>query len=567
MTAAGAVAGRAPHGILVSSILLKTVRDRWLGWLVATVALGLLLWWGMAIYSQIDLSVYSSMPEVMLRMLGIPRNAGVGSLAYGAIYASYGAVTLAALALALGASAIAGEERDGTIGLLLANPRSRGRVLAEKAGAMVVLVALGALVLWVWARLAPALTGTDVQGMHPGALVVHLAVNAVFYGFLALAVGAWTGRSALAAGVSTLVMLVSWLGTGLLPMVEGWADAARVLPWHYYADSQPVRHGVAWADLAVLLAGAALLAATAGAGLARRDLRSRSVGESLVDRLRAHRLTRRAADLLAGPVRVQSIWTKTVSEHQTLVLVVSYVMVLVMGVVIGPTYQMMDQAVLDFTTSLPDTLLAMVGGADMSTPEGFYLAETFSIYGPAAVMVVTVTMGARALAGEEAHHTMGLLLGNPVSRTRVVLEKAVAMVVNACLVGLATWFGVALGSWLAGLGMSPARIAAISLLLTLLGLVFGGLALLVGAATGSVRVAASVAAGTALAAYLLNSFLPLDPGLAGLARCSPFHYYLAGDPLNRGLDLADAGVLAVLFAATLAGAVGLFGRRDLRGIG
>ena len=78
----------------------------------------------------------------------------------------------------------------------------------------------------------------------------------MFYGFLALALGAWTGRVGTAAGVTTLVMLVSWLASGLFPVIEGWGDAARAFPWYYYDAGLPVFNGVDAGDLAVLGAGA-----------------------------------------------------------------------------------------------------------------------------------------------------------------------------------------------------------------------------------------------------------------------------------------------------------------------
>ena len=121
-----------------------------------------------------------------------------------------------------------------------------------------------------------------------------------------------------------------------------------------------------------------------------------------------------------------------------------------------------------------------------------------------------------------------------------------------------------IGSWIAGLGMPVTGIAAASLLVTLVGLVFGGLALLAGAATGRVRTAYGLASGLALATYLLNAFLPLNESLAGYARWSPFYYYLGGDPLSRGLDWGHAALLAGVFVALVAAATVAFGRRDLR---
>jgi ABC-2 type transport system permease protein len=209
-------------------------------------------------------------------------------------------------------------------------------------------------------------------------------------------------------------------------------------------------------------------------------------------------------------------------------------------------------------------LLALFGGGDMSRPEGFYQVETFGMMAPIAVMIMTILIGSRAVAGEEERRTMGLLLTNPVPRSRVLLEKAVAMVLSGLVVGVVTFFGVALGNALGGLGMSVGDIAATCLLVSLLGISFGGVALLVGAATGLVRVAAWTAIGLALASHVANAFLPFSDSLSGLARWTPNYYYLGGDPLVNGLDWTHAAVLGGLALVLIAASVPAFNRRDLR---
>jgi len=69
----------------------------------------------------------------------------------------------------------------------------------------------------------------------------------------------------------------------------------------------------------------------------------------------------------------------------------------------------------------------MVGNGDIRTPEGFFQVGTFSMTAPIALMVVSVAMRARALAGEEGRRTMGLLLANPVPRSAVVVENALSL--------------------------------------------------------------------------------------------------------------------------------------------
>ena len=552
---------------MLANVFTKTTRDRWKGMAIGSVTLAALFLFGMSIYRDIDISVYTGLPEVMLALMNIPKDADVGSLAYGAIYTSYGALTLAALALVMGAGSIAGEERDGTLGLLLANPKSRTNVLVGKGAAMVVLTGLGALVLWAAGRIAPVMLDVDVSGIEVEALILHMFVSALFYGFLALAIGSWTGNRGLASGVTAGVMVLSFVAVGLLPLVASLENVAKVFPWYYFVGSDPHLNGISWGHVAVLITGIILLGVVAVIGLNRRDLKGQAVGVTLIDRLRTNPATRNVADRLAGSARVSHIWAKTASEHQGLLLVTAALMFFMMGVLMGPMYTAIDSALLKMSDQFPETLLALFGGGDLSTPEGFYQIETFGLIAPLAVMVVAVAIGARALAGEEAHRTMGLLLANPVSRSTVLLQKAFAMVLYGFAVGFATFAGVTVGSLLGGLGMNIGNIAAASLLATLVGLVFGALALALSAATGRVSVAIYGTVGVALVLFVANAFLPLNESLAGYARWSPFHYYLSSDPLANGMQWRHGAVLAGLAAVLVAVAVVFFRRRDLRQAG
>ncbi len=554
---------------MLAAIWTKATRDRWRAMAIAVVSLAALLLMAMGVYQDIDLSFYTGLPEAFRSLLNVPADADAAGLAIGVLYGLYGALTLAALALAMGAASVAGEERDGTIGLLLGNPRSRTHVLASKAASMVLLTGLGALALYGAAYLVAVVLDVRLTGMAVGAYTLHLWSNALFYGFLAMAIGAWTGKRGLASGISAGVMVLSYLAVGIFPLIRGWEDAAKAFPWYYFDSSKPLVNGLDGAHLVVLLAGSVLLAAAAVIGLNRRDLRGPTTGMSLLDRLRTHPLTRRVAERLAGSARVSRIWVKAASDHQGLLIVTGYVMFLIMGVVMGALYSLMDQTMLGFADQIPDAVFAFAGagGGNMSTPEGFFEVETFGLMAPIAVMVVAVVIGAGALAGEEQRRTMGLLLANPVRRSGIVLEKAVAMTLNALAVGVATFAGVWLGSVIGGLDMNVGNIAATCLLVTLVGLAFGALALAISAATGRVKVAVFGAVGAAVAFHMVTSLDTLNGGVGGLARWSPFHYYLTSDPLNNGMNWSHATVLAGLVAILLGLAVVLFDRRDLRQTG
>jgi len=545
-----------------ATLATMTLRDRWRGAMIATVSLALMLILAMAAYQSMDLGIYDSFPAALRAIIGIPEGADFASLAYSAVFNAYGALTMGGVAIAVGVSLIAGEESKGTIGVLLANPVSRQRLLAAKAAGLLAIVVGTTVLLWGAGLLSPVILGVSVTGMHVGAFSLHFAASTLFYGVLALAIGAWTGSRGAAGGGATAVMVLGFFGTGLLPLISGAENVAKIFPWYYLGANQPLLNGASWSHLAVLLGGSSVLYAVAAVGLARRDLRNRTVGTTLLDRLRSHPMTQKVADRIAGSARVSRIWVKTASEHQALLVIVVSAMFWMMGVMMGPIYAGIRALPVDIENVLPESLLVFFGGGNLSSPEGYYQVETFGMMTPLAIILVAVAVGAKALAGEEENRTIALLLANPVPRSRIVLEKMLTMVVYAVIVGVVTFAGVTVGSLISGLGMSIVNIAATCLLATLVSLVFGALALLLSAATGLVRIATSLPAGLAVAFHVLNSLGEINGGWWG--RLSPFHYYLNSDPLVTGMDWGNGLLLAAITAVLLALAVPAFARRDLR---
>lgn len=550
---------------MLSNVFTKTTRDRMLAMLIGSISIGLMLWWGMAVYRDIDIGFYyENLPPAILELMGIPASGDVAGIAVGAMYNLMGAFTLAGLAISMGAYAIAGEERDGTFGLLLSNPLSRHGVLVSKTTSLISVTALGALILWGFALVIPGWLGVDMTGIHVNAVVLALFFNALVYGFMALSVATWTGNRSLGSGVAVAVMLIGYLGASILPLTENLADWARVFPWYYFSGSNPVVNGTDWGHIAAMGGMIAALLVIAVIGVVRRDLRQKSVDRTIFDRLREDPRTKKIIDRIAGSARVSRISIKTASEFQGLLVITAGIM-FVLGVFMPFFYSLIPDEFRELVESFPDALVAMIGGADMGTIEGFLQAEIYSITAPVTILVVTIVMGARALAGEEERHTMDLILSNPVTRSGLIFEKVLSMFAFAAAIGLATFLGTWLGSTIAGQAVSVENLMATSVLLTLMGLVFGGLALMIGAAVGRSKLASGVTAGVALATYFMFSFFPLSESFEPWAALSPFDLYLGSNPLVNGMAWLDGAILAVVFLALVTLSVPLFQRRDLRG--
>ena len=48
-----------------ANIFTKSIRDRWTGTVIATVSLALILLFAMSIYDDVDLNIYTGMPDVV----------------------------------------------------------------------------------------------------------------------------------------------------------------------------------------------------------------------------------------------------------------------------------------------------------------------------------------------------------------------------------------------------------------------------------------------------------------------------------------------------------------------
>jgi ABC-2 type transport system permease protein len=200
--------------------------------------------------------------------------------------------------------------------------------------------------------------------------------------------------------------------------------------------------------------------------------------------------------------------------------------------------------------------------SDFTSGTGYLYLELMSFMAPLLVIAYAIGAGATAVAGEEERHTLDLLLATPLSRRRLVVEQFAAMVGGLAVLTLG--MGIALVGFgaAAGMHLSTANVAAAMAHLLMLGVVFGGLALAVGAGTGRLSFARAVPSLLALVAYVVNGFAPSVSWLEAAQKVSPFYQYIGHDPLRNGLSGTSLVVSITTTLVTLTAAVWLLGRRD-----
>ena len=180
------------------------------------------------------------------------------------VFAIYGA--------AQGARAVAGEEEAGTIDLVMATPLSRFGLVWQKWLALVLTEMVLGLALFVSLALDNVLFEMDIPLGNSAAGCFMAVLLGVFFGSLAMAVGAGTGLRGLSMGVVTLVAAGSYLLNSLGGLVEGLDTLKPLSPFYYYDASNPLRYGLD-AQHTLVLAGLAVVLMVIGLlAVRRRDL-------------------------------------------------------------------------------------------------------------------------------------------------------------------------------------------------------------------------------------------------------------------------------------------------------
>ncbi len=255
-------------------------------------------------------------------------------------------------------------------------------------------------------------------------------------------------------------------------------------------------------------------------------------------------------------------FTKAVMDRLLLALVVG-LGVGAMGLSMGPMWLALEDVIGEMLDQFPEQLLAIAGGADMATAAGWYTGEMYSIVVPFAVIFVAAASAARAFGGEVENGTIGLVMSTPTRRTRLATDKAVAMIVHvliaAGLVGFLTWIGIVVS----GIDLGIADVVAITFMLSLLAVFVGGISMVISIISGRGVLAILLGLLVAVVMYAWSSFLPMADAIADLAWLSPWHHYIATDPMGSGVDWASAALLTILAVLPLLAGVYLFKRRDI----
>jgi ABC-2 type transport system permease protein len=189
----------------------------------------------------------------------------------GNIYGNFFPLIMLLLTIGYGATAVAGQDEDGTLALLTVLPIRRSAVLFQKAGAMAVqaLVVAAAATVCVFIGRDFQLTTSPADTIAISAALVLMGLD---FGLITMATGAATRRRGIALGIGAGLAAASYLLSSLASTIS-WIRPARYLSLFYYSvGNDQISRGVSAGDFTVLIAVGLVALFAAVVAFRRADL-------------------------------------------------------------------------------------------------------------------------------------------------------------------------------------------------------------------------------------------------------------------------------------------------------
>lgn len=243
---------------MLKSVLTKTLFEkRWmmLLWSIGVIVMSMVM---MAFYHSFSGGEFTealkALPKQFQGLIGdIDSLKTVGGYVGQEIFSLRIPLLTLIMGIVLFTSLLAGDERDGTLQTLLAQPISRFRVFIQKymAGLIISGVICASAIIGI--RLSLVLIHESMSMLRLVQAVLGVYLLTVMFGTLGFALGAITSKKGLAGSLTGMFAFVSYMITSFAPSVSWLKNIDTFSPFHYYNNPNISIVGIKGSNVTVML--------------------------------------------------------------------------------------------------------------------------------------------------------------------------------------------------------------------------------------------------------------------------------------------------------------------------
>lgn len=216
--------------------------------------------------------IVETLPEEILKAFGWDNFASpsgyLGSTVYGLVIP----ILTVVFAIALGARLLAADEEAGTLELTATYPVSRISLVLERTLALAIACFGMATVVFAVVAVLSGPVDLNVPLNKILAASFQLALLALVFGTMAMAIGGFTGRRGIVIGAAAAVAVVSYFGSTIVLQISGLAWFEGLSIFYYYGGSTVLEEGFVAGHALILFGLSVGFAALAACSFNRRDI-------------------------------------------------------------------------------------------------------------------------------------------------------------------------------------------------------------------------------------------------------------------------------------------------------
>lgn len=219
----------------------------------------------------------------------------------------------------------------------------------------------------------------------------------------------------------------------------------------------------------------------------------------------------------------------------------------------------------ELLNSLPPALQGLVGNLqDWRELPGYIGSQVFDIRLPIFISILSILLAVGITVAEEDKGQLRTLISLPISRSKIITAKWLAIVIICGVASFATVLGVELGTLVIQKTLDQQVLVRLGLFTWLMSVALATIIFAIGMSTGKRSLTTGIGIIVAIGSFLVSTFAASVEWLKDYEWLSLFHYFPATDIAKGAVEWSNVVVYAAITIIFLALTFVSFPRRDIK---
>lgn len=260
---------------MFKNVFLKSIYEkRWstLGWAIAIIAMTVFV---VVLFPTFKDAFGQSLQEVPESMKAFMGDASTYQTLWGYVDVQVTAQMVfltIIMGIILGSGLLAGDEGDGTLQSLLAQPIKRRTVYVQKYLALAVLTLFATALIFISVYASAQIINESMDWWRMAQSTFGMWLITFVFAVAAYAFGAVTGKRGLSGSLVGMMAFIMYMVTSLAVGIRALRIVDTMSPFHYFNTPSIIRYGLDWGNVAILVAIIVILSIFGYVRFVRRDI-------------------------------------------------------------------------------------------------------------------------------------------------------------------------------------------------------------------------------------------------------------------------------------------------------